>query len=142
MADNSILLSFYNDAFNSIHCQVSKGVVNKAKPIVLMAMINLVEKGRTAQNKFLVTDIKEDYECLQKQYNATTPYQYPIYFLENEEFYHLKWKTGRIKTHTPSGKLIRENVEYAYLDNALWDLLQEQEMRDHFRSIIENHYLK
>ena len=43
---------------------------------------------------------------------------------------------------TPSAKLIRENVKYAYLDNALWDLLQEQEMRDYFRKIIIEHYLK
>lgn len=77
-----------------------------------------------------------------KNYSATTPYQYPLYFLENESFYHLKWKNGRIKTHTPSAKLIRENVEYAYFDNALWDLVQNQEMRNHFRTIIENYYLK
>ena len=38
-------------------------------------------------------------------------------------------------------KLIRENVEYAYFDNALWDLVQDQEMRNHFRTIIENCYL-
>ena len=75
-------------------------------------------------------------------YSATTPYQYPLYFLENEDFYHLKWKDNKVVTHTPSAKLIRENVKYAYLDNALWDLLQEKEMRDHFRRIIENHYLK
>ena len=90
----------------------------------------------------MIADIKESYERLQKKYSATTPYQYPLYFLENESFYHLKWKNGRIKIHTPSAKLIRENVEYAYFDNALWDLVQNQEMRNHFRTIIENYYLK
>lgn len=142
MVDNSILLSLYNDAFSTIHCQVSKGVLNKAKPLLLMALMNLIEMGKAIQNRFLIADIKTAYEYSQKEYSATTPYQYPLYFLENEAFYHLKWKQSRIKTHTPSAKLIRENVEYAYLDNVLWDLLQEQEMRDHFRAIIENHYLK
>ena len=101
----------------------------------------LIKQGYAVMNKFYIADIKESYERLQKRYSATTPYQYPLYFLENESFYHLKWKNSKIKTHTPSAKLIRENVEYAYFDNALWDLVQDQEMRNHFSKIIENYYL-
>lgn len=142
MIENSILLSLYNDAFASIHCQIYKGKLNIAKPLIIMSMLELIEQGDAVMNKFNITDIKESYERLQKNYSATTPYQYPIYFLENEGFYHLKWKNSKVKTHTPSAKLIRENVEYAYFDNALWDLVQNQEMRNHFRTIIENYYLK
>lgn len=141
MIENSILLSLYNDAFASIHCQIYKGKLNIAKPLVIMAMLELIEQGDAVMNKFNITDIKESYERLQKNYSATTPYQYPIYFLENEGFYHLKWKNSKVKTHTPSAKLIREHVEYAYFDNALWNLVQDQEMRNHFRTIIENCYL-
>ena len=141
MIENSILLSLYNDAFASIHCQIYKGKLNIAKPLVIMAMLELIEQGDAVMNKFNIADIKESYERLQKNNSATTPYQYPIYFLENESFYHLKWKNSKVKTHTPSAKLIRENVEYAYFDNALWDLVQDQEMRNHFRTIIENCYL-
>lgn len=141
MIENSILLSLYNDAFASIHCQIYKRKLNIAKPLVIMAMLELIEQGDAVMNKFNIADIKESYERLQKNYSATTPYQYPIYFLENESFYHLKWKNSKVKTHTPSAKLIRENVEYAYFDNALWDLVQDQEMRNHFRTIIENCYL-
>ena len=141
MIENSILLSLYNDAFASIHCQIYKGKLNIAKPLVIMAMLELIEQGDAVMHKFNIADIKESYERLQKNYSATTPYQYPIYFLENESFYHLKWKNSKVKTHTPSAKLIRENVEYAYFDNALWDLVQDQEMRNHFRTIIENCYL-
>ena len=142
MIENSILLSLYNDAFASIHCQMYKGKLNIAKPLVIMAMLELIEQGDAVMNKFNIADIKESYERLQKNYSATTPYQYPIYFLENESLYHLKWKNSKVKTHTPSAKLIRENVKYAYFDNALWDLVQNQEMRNHFRTIIENYYLK
>ena len=142
MIENSILLSLYNDAFASIHCQIYKGKLNIAKPLIIMSMFELIEQEHVFLNKFYIADIKESYERLQKKYSATTPYQYPLYFLENESFYHLKWKNGRIKTHTPSAKLIRENVEYAYFDNALWYLVQNQEMRNHFRTIIENYYLK
>ena len=63
-------------------------------------------------------------------------------FLENEAFFHLKWLKTRIKTHTPSAKFIRENVEYAYFDNALWDILQDCQMREYFKSIIISNFLK
>lgn len=142
MVNNSILISLYTDAINSLHCQICRGKVNVAKPIIICAMINLIEQGFVVDNIFDIKLIKTEYERLQMLYSATTPYQYPLYFLENEDFYHLKWKDNKVVTHTPSAKLIRENVKYAYLDNALWDLLQEKEMRDHFRRIIENHYLK
>lgn len=83
MIENSILLSLYNDAFASIHCQIYKGKLNIAKPLVIMAMLELIEQGDAVMNKFNIADIKESYERLQKNYSATTPYQYPIYFLEN-----------------------------------------------------------
>lgn len=142
MANNSILISLYADAIRLLHCQVCRGKVNTAKPLLLLAMINLVEQGRAEDGVFDIKLIKSEYEMLQKQYAATTPYQYPLYFLENEGFYHLKWNETRVITHTPSAKLIRENVKYAYLDNALLNLLQQKEMRDYFRELIETHYLQ
>lgn len=138
---NQIIVSFYKDAFSSLHCAVSKGNVNIAKPLLLLSVIELICCIET-NNRIEITRIKNKYEELQKSYGATTPYQYPLYFLENEEFFHLKWKEARIKTHTPSAKLIRENVEYAYLDNALWNLLQDQQMQEYFRTILVNNFLK
>ena len=138
---NQILISFYKDAFISLHCSVCNGKVNIAKPLLLLSVLKLMDDC-VQNNRFSIQSIKEKYEELQQQYAATTPYQYPLYFLENETFFHLKWKETRIKIHTPSAKLIRENVEYAYLDNALWDLLQEQHMREAFQTIIVNNFLK
>lgn len=138
---NQFLVSFYKDAFSSLHCSICKGKVNVAKPLLLLSIMELI--GDSVQsNRFEIQSIKEKYEELQKQYAATTPYQYPLYFLENEDFFHLKWKKTRIKTHTPSAKLIRENIEYAFLDNALWDLLQEQQMREDFHTLVINNFLK
>lgn len=138
---NQILVSFYKDAFNALHCSVYRGKVNIAKPLLLLSILKLI--GDDVQsNRIEIYSIKEKYEELQKQYAATTPYQYPLYFLENEVFFHLKWKETRIKTHTPSAKLIRENIEYAFLDNALWDLLQEQQMREYFQTLVVNNFLK
>ncbi|MBQ0088881.1 MAG: hypothetical protein KBT27_06085 [Prevotellaceae bacterium] len=140
--ENSILLDNYLDLVRTIHGQVVGGKMNPAKPMVLYSILILIEDGKNHNNHALITDIVEQYVKLQNKYSVPTPPQYPIYFMENESYYHLKWKNGRIKTHTPSAKLIRENVEYAYLDNALWDLLQDKETRDLFRQTIENYYLK
>ncbi len=138
---NQILISFYKDAFKSLHCSVCNGKVNIAKPLLLLAMLDLMDYS-TQDNRIDISNIIEKYTELQKQYESTTPYQYPIYFLENEEFFHLKWRNTRIKTHTPSAKLIRENVEYAYFDNALWDLLQDKQMREYFKTVITSNFLK
>lgn len=138
---NQILVSFYKDAFSALHCSICKGKVNIAKPLLLLSILELIGYG-VQNNRIEIYRIKEKYEELQKQYAATTPYQYPLYFLENEDFFHLKWKETRVKTHTPSAKLIRENIEYAFLDNALWDLLQEQQMLEYFRTLVVNNFLK
>lgn len=138
---NQILVSFYKDAFRSLHCSVCNGKVNIAKPLLLLAMLDLMDYSMR-DNRIDISNIIEKYTELQKQYESTTPYQYPLYFLENEEFFHLKWRNTRIKTHTPSAKLIRENVEYAYFDNALWDLLQDKQMRECFKTVITSNFLK
>ena len=138
---NQILISFYKDAFKSLHCSVCNGKVNIAKPLLLLAMLDLMDYS-TQDNRIDISNIIKKYTELQKQYESTTPYQYPIYFLENEEFFHLKWRNTRIKTHTPSAKLIRENVEYAYFDNALWDLLQDKQMRECVKTVITSNFLK
>lgn len=44
MTENSILLSLYNDAFASIHCQIYKGKLNIAKPLIIMSMFELIEQ--------------------------------------------------------------------------------------------------
>ena len=44
--------------------------------------------------------------------------------------------------HTPSPKFIKENIEYAFLDDGLWDLLQDKSVRNGFRELIISYYLK
>ena len=48
----------------------------------------------------------------------------------------------KVKKKAPSAKFIRDNIEYAYLDNTLWDLLQDVETREYFKERIINAYLQ
>jgi putative restriction endonuclease len=71
-----------------------------------------------------------------------TPFFKPFYYLQFDGFWHLKAKNDNLETKRISSKFIRDNIEYAYLDNALWDLLQDASIRAYFKSIIESHHLK
>lgn len=139
---SSFLYQTYLDAFKSLHCQIVGGKANPAKALIVLSMLDLISEGKDYQNKVRREDIEKQYIINQQKYGVSTPYQYPLYFMENELFYHLKWKIERIKTHTPSAKLVRENVEYAYFDDALYELLQDKSTISEFRTVIENYYLK
>lgn len=41
----------------------------------------------------------------------------------------------------PSAKLLRDDACYGYLDNALWDLLQDEELRKYFEDQIISYFL-
>lgn len=132
----------YRDFFLSLRCQYSEGKLNLAKPLLLLAMLRLIDNGSVKNNVFSFEIIQKEYNQLQKGYNVKAPCHYPVYYMDSEEFYHLKWNKDVIKVRVPSTKFIRNNILYAYFDNALWELLQEDQIRENFTSSIINFYLK
>lgn len=76
---NQILISFYKDAFKSLHCSVCNGKVNIAKPLLLLAMLDLMDYS-TQDNRIDISNIIKKYTELQKQYESTTPYQFLYIF--------------------------------------------------------------
>ena len=65
--------------------------------------------------------------------------EYPFYYLRNDGVYNIK---GRTDKRTPSAKYLRDHCEYAYFDDALWELLQDPVSREELRNTIINHYLR
>lgn len=120
------------------------GVIN-AKPIFVLALIEVIRRGVFSNNKVLFNDnLKEVYHGLYSKYNpdlAVAPMYLPFYFLVGDGYWHIKWKTEPEHTYHPSAKMLRENAEYGYLDNALWDLLQDEETRHFFETQIINYFL-
>ena len=51
----------------------------------------------------------------------------PFYHLQNDGFWHLQYINTPV--YINSVKMVNNYVEYAYLDTALWDLLQDKEAR-------------
>lgn len=142
---NAIIKQLYLDSFRQLKRGNYRGFVSNAKPYLLISIINAVSKAEIKDNRILIDEIAPIYKeiCIRfSPETKPTPLSYPYYHLGAEPFYHLKWKSTPIKKDAPSGKFVRDNVEYAYLDNELWELLQDEGIRNEFRSVIDDYYLK
>lgn len=139
---SSIHISIYRDSFLSIQCATINGRRIIAKPLLLYSLIILIDKKYVNDNIFNYDIVEREYNLYKKEFDCGTACQYPYYFMNSEEYYHLKWKSKPIKTKFPSAKFIRENIEYAYLDNALWDLLQDKEVRELYKQTLIENYLQ
>ena len=143
-------LSYYRSILLETHRGNGHGIISNAKPYLLLSIINLIERGDILGNRIRFDNIKlaETYEIVSKLYEpqkAITPLFKPFFHLNREPFYYLKWKASvKIpkQATTPSAKFLRENVEYACLDDDLWELLQDSEVRNEFRDAIIQHFIK
>lgn len=119
-----------------------RGENNIAKPIMMLTIITLIGKGKIIGNKISYNDeLVMTYNRIFKSFRTSyiTSSIYPFYYLNSEEFYYIKGDTSR---KTPSARFLRENVEYAALDDQFWNMLQDTEIREEFKMTIINRYLK
>lgn len=141
-------LSYYKNLLLSIHRGWAKGRFSNAKPLYLLSIIDGISAGVILENK-LVYNKALEYLYIKscKQYEPEikmAPFYKPFYHSSKEEYYFLSWKNGKEPTHTwhtPSGKIIREQIEYAYIDPPLWNILQDPKIREEYKIEIINHYL-
>lgn len=142
---NELLFNFYKTAFLSItrgnHC----GIVINAKPLYYITILDQINvKEEVIDNRIPFSEnLNNAYINTCKDYQPEvepTPFFKPYYYSKSEPFYHLKYRQEPPKIG-PSAKFIRENIEYAYLDNALWDLLQETQVRQQLRETLVTHFL-
>ena len=137
----SIKLTYYKNMLVSANQKVTHGKANIAKPILLLTFFELIEEGHIIGNKIHFDQLLvSTYKRIFKQYEKviTNP-EYPFYYLRNDGFYNIK---GRTDKRTPSAKYLRDHCEYAYFDDALWELLQDPVSREELRNTIINHYLR
>ena len=138
--------AYYRTALLQIKRGYSKSKVSNAKIYLLLSIIERIEQGALSENKIAFDEwTRQCYEKQCKQYvDIVTPFVKPFFHLSTSLFYHIKWKNGvQILSYakTPSCRFIRENAEYAYLDEDLWILLNKNDFRREIRRTIIRAYL-
>ena len=66
-----------------------------------------------------------------------SPMKYPFYHLKSDGFYHLQ---GDFPIKSPTPKLLKEKVDFAYFDESLWKILQKKEYRQELQKAIEDYF--
>ena len=121
-----------------------RGVFINAKPLFLIAVFDCVEKGLVGDNKIMFDGkLKQHYESLCRIYEherPITPFYKPFFHLQTDGYWHLSWAND-VERKAQSDKYLRENVQYASFDNALWDLLQDVEARSILKNAVINYFL-
>ena len=115
-----------------------------AKPVLMVAVIDGIDANVFRNNQFVINDWLEGrYNMLMQKYakdsqfDDKTTIDKPFWHLESDGFWHLNYDGGRLsKGRTPSKAWLKENVEYAYFDEALWILLQNKVWRTKLRDYI------
>lgn len=123
----------YTKSITNLKQNKLNGKINIAKPALLLTVMQLIDQCWLRSNRIILTNgIEKWYGDLYHQYDLdknVTPIYYPFYHLESDGFWHIRW-TGAAKTmDSPSRRFIDDNIEYVFLDEDLWILLQHQDWR-------------
>jgi hypothetical protein len=146
----NLKLSYYKNEVLCTHRGNNRGKVSNAKPFFLLALFDLIEDGVIIDNKISFNSdiLKETYQNKAisfKRYNPITPFYKPFFHLNSESYYQIKWKANNKPKgagKTPSAKFLRENVEYASLDDDLWQLLQDKDARNEIKEAIISYFIE
>lgn len=146
----NLKMTYYINELLCTHRGGCKGKLSNAKPYLLLSLIDLIEKGIIIGNKISFDSdiLKERYQRESKYYepySPITPFYKPYFHLNSESYYHIKWRYNsapKDTSKTPSAKYLRENVEYAALDEELWQLLQNEEARNEIKEAIISYFIK
>lgn len=127
---------YYIDLIKQVNIGNYRGRKIFAKPIFILTIIDVIERKCVVVNHFQYEDLQKAYSSIYKFYigDRETPMCKPFNYMQNDGFWHCQMSDASIPLH--SAKAIRDNVEYAYLDNALWDLLQDKDIRELMKSEI------
>lgn len=131
--------NYYLTLLLSVKTQIVAGKKKVAKPIFILAIIKAISEHLLMKNEIKYTDELEDiYINLYDEYGEVlSPMKYPFYHLQSDGFYHIK---GNLPTKSPTPKQLKEKIEYAYFDEQLWNLLQQEENRIVIQKRIEQFF--
>lgn len=123
------------------------GNLSLAKPIYVLSLLEyypFMERNEIPYSPNLLMNFyKSNMDYWQVEFQS--PILNPFFHLHSESFYELVWKDESKlpkRLRTPTAKFLRENLEYAKLDDDLWEILQDPDNREYLRQAIIAKYLK
>ena len=119
------------------------GEVIVAKPVLLLALIDGVDKDVFDNNHFYLNEwLEECYLSLMKEYTKGSQFpnpasiNNPFWHLSSDGFWHLHLKEKYEGGATPTKTWLKENVLSASFDDDMWVLLQNREYRNKMLNVI------
>ena len=143
-------LKKYIHKFSTLHVDRSKGAVAPHKPILRLSIISEIEKGNIAGNKIyitpeLVAQFKDYWTQLIHTSQFTPNFALPFYHLKSEGFWFLHTFIGKEIALTSSHSIksfghLKDVVDFASFDEALYELLLSANHRELLRSTLLHVY--
>lgn len=142
------MLEKYIEQFKKINVAKRDGLKAPHKAVLLLAVIDLVERGAITTPKIELTeDLEYTYQRLWDRYVCNTQtfqsrLTTPFWHLSNEEFWRLRTYSGlpvSERDNASSVKSMREKI-YAVLDVVLFEELKKAENRAKLRVILISNY--
>lgn len=115
------------------------------KPVLLLAVMRQIEKGNILDNRIfltpeLVAEFLETFKLLVLTGNRPE-FTLPFYHLRGEQFWHLQPKNDTVlRGYIKSINVLNEVVDYAYLDEPLFDLMQQADTRQILKNTLLETY--
>lgn len=150
MADD-LLAKYYLDKFLKMHCAHVYGRKILAKPIFVLTIIAAISDKVITENKFYWernSVAKQFHELYQSLYVSFLPNDYltpmykPFFHLKNDGFWHLNVNDDNSMVKVASVNFLKTNLNYAYLDQELWGILQDHNYREYFQTQIIHKYIR
>jgi len=137
-------LSYYCKKFATLNVNKhNKRGTAPHKPILLLSVIELIEQGQITENRIylnaeLIATFHKYWDYLGSDLHRSSIHN-PFYHLTGDQFWHLKgtFNLDPIKNlRSPSLKVLKEIIAYAYFDEELFRLLKTPESRSQLLKVL------
>lgn len=134
-------LTHYLQKLTTLKCGPTKHGLAPHKPILLLAILDLIEKEGITKNKIplderLLDSFKQHWELLVETKNVCN-IGLPIYHLQNDGFWKTITKEDRLlKKSISSNQQFIQQLSHGIFEEPLFELLQQSEHRAIFRMVL------
>lgn len=147
-------IQYYCQLFSTLSVRKVNGISLPNKAILLLTIIKLISDGTIINNrinldKYLTTEFAIQWKRYLTDKNMPIPSMWtPFYHLKSEQFWHFYPKTSESKLieflsygGTPSIGKLKKHVEYAYIDDELFQLMADKINRKVLEDILIKNYI-